>query len=493
MFWARVRRFTRTLGFRLNLWYGGLFVAGALILFCLVFYLLRSALDRKDRETIETRLGICASIYKMHGLDTLREWLSVAHEARERKAYFLRVDDRAGRLLLFLMPEHWDETDERLLSLGEPVQAPSWRRIPRDELFDLSVASRRLPDGATIQVARRTLSAGTLLHNYRRIFAAVLAPTILLGFVIGALVARRLTAPLRQLARAVREIIDTRKMEVRVPMRRANDELRDLIVLFNRMIEQNHGCLRTMKETLDNVAHDVRTPLTRLRGIAESTLHHPELSSKCAAPLEECLAETDRIQTIVQTLLEVARAEGGVSDLKLERVDVASVVEDAVELYEHVAEEKRIRLDFTPQRGCYARIDVVRMRRVFANLLDNAVLYTAATGSIHVDVRPERDEVIVRIRDTGLGISEEDLPRIWERLFRCDKSRAECGLGLGLSLVKAIVEANGGRVGVKSSLGKGSEFIVSLPAASRNSAGDGGRSGSSETRALVVSGKTAKH
>src|SRR5688572_25278610 len=108
MFWGRVRQLPRTLGFRLNLWYGGLFVAGALVLFGLIFYLLRGTIDRKDREMVETRLNICAAIYQVQGLDTLREWLSVVHEAQQ-KAYFLRLNDRDGRLLLLIVPEHWDE------------------------------------------------------------------------------------------------------------------------------------------------------------------------------------------------------------------------------------------------------------------------------------------------------------------------------------------------------------------------------------------------
>lgn len=463
------RQCTRTLGFRLNLWFGALFVAGALVLFALIYFLLRETVDRKDREMVEMRLQICASIYQVQGLEKLREWLAVAHEARQQKAYFHRITDREGRRLLLVVPEHWEEADLRALDGADAGESPSWRRIPRDDLLDLSIAGTRLPDGATMQVARRTSSRGTLLQSFRRIFAAVLAPTILLGVAIGAFVTRRLTAPLRHLAQAVHEIIDTRKLAVRVPTRHADDELQDLIALFNRMIEQNETTLRVMKETLDNVAHDVRTPLTRLRGIAENALGHAELPEPCKAPLEECLAETERIQQLIQTLLEVARAEGGVLNPKLERVDVAKVVEDAVGLYEHVAEEKRVALHYTPQRDCFATVDPVRMRRVFANLLDNALHYTPAGGAVHVEVECSPAEVTTHVRDTGVGISAEDLPRVWERLFRGDQSRAHRNLGLGLSLVKAIVEANGGRVSAQSKVGKGSEFTVTLPVAPEES------------------------
>ncbi len=465
MFWTQVRHFTRTIGFRLSFCYGVLFAAGALVLFGFIYVLLRSTLDRKDRELVEVRLQICASIYQYQGIASLREWLTVANEARRQKTYFHRVTDAAGGSLLLVVPEHWDATDLRLLPDPAPQRSDQvWERVARDEFLDISVVTGRLPDGATIQVARRTSSHSALLERTRRIFALVLAPTALVGMAIGAFATRRLTKPLRQLADVVREIINTGRLEVRVPIRRADDELQDLIVLFNRMIEGNEGVLRMMKETLDNVAHDVRTPLTRLRGIAESTLREKDLPEACAQPLEECIAETDRIQQLIQTLLEVARVESGVAEPRLERVDIAGVVEDAVGLYEHVAEEKGIDLRFAPQRDCHATVDPVRLRRAFANLLDNAVHYTPPGGAIQVNVECGGGDVTVRIEDTGVGISAEDLPRVWERLYRADKSRADCGLGLGLSLVKAIVEANGGRVSVQSTPGQGSEFMVTLPA-----------------------------
>ncbi len=215
-----------------------------------------------------------------------------------------------------------------------------------DRTNDLTAAWSETANGAVIELARKSDSRQELMGRFQWIFTLALPPLALLGFLTGAIMARRSTRPLQHLATVVRSIIETGRMDVRVPARRASDELSDLIVLFNQMLDRNEALLKAMKESLDNVAHDVRTPLTRLRFVAEQALETHDLPETCEEPLRECLTETEHIQTIIQTLLEVARAEGGVLNLNRKIVEAAPLVQDAVELYEHVAAEKEIALTF---------------------------------------------------------------------------------------------------------------------------------------------------
>jgi signal transduction histidine kinase len=173
--------------------------------------------------------------------------------------------------------------------------------------------------------------------------------------------------------------------------------------------------------------------------------------------------ETDRVLVMLNTLMDISEAESGTMPLSREPVRVPDVVARAADLYRDVADAKGVTLTFEPTDSVVVAGDRVRLEQVAANLIDNAVKYTPAGGRVVVTVGREAARAVIRVRDTGRGIPPDELPSIWDRLFRGDFSRAERGLGLGLSLVKAVVEAHGGTVDVHSQLNQGSTFTVSLP------------------------------
>lgn len=463
MFWKPLREFTRTLSFRLNLWHAGTFLVSAALLFTLIYFLLSAAIDRKDRDVIEARLREYLAVYTNGGIPALRDWTTRINEARKQRMFFVRVAATDRTVLLLVMPEDWFERDVQRLDGGTQVRVEDWIRVPRDAEVDLTVASISLADGTILQVGRSSDSRATLLGKFRQVFVLIIPPVLLLGFVGGAVATRRITQPVRHIVDAASAIIDTGKLDVRVPERAANDELQELVVLFNRMLAHNEELFRALRESLDNVAHDLRTPLARLRATLENSLLHKAETSPEQDAIVEALEETDRVETIIRTLMDVAHAETGLMKLQVEPTDVRLLIEDVVELYELTAQEKGVQIAHDLPESLSVTIDPARMRQVFANLLDNAIKYTPAGGEVSIDSRRHAREIEVFFRDTGSGIAEADLPHIWGRLYRGDKSRSEHGLGLGLSLVKAIVEAHEGRVEVRSEEGRGSEFIVSLP------------------------------
>jgi signal transduction histidine kinase len=331
----------------------------------------------------------------------------------------------------------------------------------------LEVASVRLRDGTLFQVGMSTERRTELIAQFRRVLLVNVVSIIFVGLAGGAVLTSNALRPVRTLAGTVREILRTGRTDRRVPAEDTGDSLGELSALVNAMLDRIDAVLAGMRGALDNVAHDLRTPMTRLRGIAETALASEDPAALREA-LADCLEESDRVVQMLNTLMDISEAETGTMTLRVEPTNLTDLIRQSVELYEDLAEERGVRIDTRAENELTAAVDRNRMRQVLANLLDNAVKYTARDGCVEIGASREGTDAILTVTDTGVGIPADELPHIWDRLYRGDKSRSTRGLGLGLSLVKAIVEAHGGQVEVQSTPGAGSRFTLRLPAAPRN-------------------------
>jgi len=449
-----------TIGLRLSLWYSAVFVTSTVLLVGLTYALLATSLAQRDRDIISATLREYASRYIAAGLPALQSSVELEQRTSSRERLFVRVIGPDSYAVFANIPPGLGDFDISQIGRegGGMVAVPA-----RDRDAVLEVASARLPDGTILQVGKSNEIRLGLLRQFRTIVGWVAILTLAVGILGGLILTRSTLRPVYELIAVVQRITRTGRTDERVPARApTGDAVDELIALFNTMLDRINALMTAMRDSLDNVAHDLRTPMARLRAVAEHGLKSGETATEREA-LADCLEESDRVLSILNTLMDISEAETGVLQLAREPVSLRTIVGDAIELYEDVAEAKQVSLTLADGLDVVVSGEPDRLRQVFANLIDNAVKYSAASGRVTIGITQEGHDALVRVEDTGAGIASEDLPRIWERLYRADPSRSERGLGLGLSLVKAYVEAHGGQVSATSEPGRGSVFTVRLP------------------------------
>ena len=308
----------------------------------------------------------------------------------------------------------------------------------------------------------------------RRGFSAIIVQSFLfgvLGIILFSLIAGGVTA--RRVLKRIDTIRDTStkimsgNLSERVPITKRNDEFDGLATNLNAMLDRIEQLLQGLKEVTDNVAHDLKTPLTRLRNQAEAALRAGASDQTRQQALETTIAESDRLIQTFNALLMIARAEAGAPSGALTDVDVSAVVADVAELYGPVAEDEGIVIETAVTPGVHLRANRELIGQAMVNLLENAVKYAKPDGEgqgrITVGLRQLDGRVLIEVADNGPGIPEEDRKRVLERFVRLEKSRSETGSGLGLSLVDAVTRLMGGNFRIEDNA-PGVRAVIDLPA-----------------------------
>ena len=301
-----------------------------------------------------------------------------------------------------------------------------------------------------------------VLYDFTRNYFSVVPAVIVLSGLLGWFLAGRALGPVNSVAEAAQRITHS-SLDLQIPVREAGDELDRLIEAFNHMMTRLNRSFEQMRQFSTDVSHELRTPLTVVRGQLEVALFTAQTVEQYREAMADALEGVERLSNIVRALLLLSQAESGQLALQKSELDFAELVRDLVDEHQIPAEAQGVRLSADLPATCPISADRTQIERLVSNLLGNAIKYTPAGGQVKVSVSATFDQARLIVEDTGVGISPDHLPHIFDRFYRVPSADPEKGLGLGLSFVAWIVKAHGGTIEVESELQKGTRFVVSLP------------------------------
>lgn len=310
------------------------------------------------------------------------------------------------------------------------------------EAQSVRVLAQRLPDGRLLVLGRSVRAVDDINQIVTRVLLLALIPTILLALTGGIVLSR---GALRRIAAVHRtsRLIMAGHLNERLTVRGSNDDFDRLARIVNEMLDEIERLMQEVKGAGEDIAHDLRTPMARLRGRLERALSSNPGSAEVTATLGAAIEDVDHILGTITAILRIAEVQHGQRRAGFRDVDLVDVVREATDLYEPIAEEKGIALDLRVEKVSSARGDGDLLFEALSNLLDNAIKFTPKGGRVEVSVQERDLGPSIRVKDSGPGIAAADFTKVVRRFYRADRSRRTPGTGLGLSLVASIVRLHG--------------------------------------------------
>jgi len=449
----------QTLRFRSTLWHTLIFSGMALVIFAIAYQTAAGQLLASLSADLEDTAVEFSDLYRSGGVASLREEVASESLSHDSGQFFARYMNDEGEVAVISRPETW------LAQLPDPDMNGGDRQwfdvVVNTDGGSARILTVRIEGGGWIQVGMSLQAYHTQLAQIIRLFGWSLIMVVIVGVLTGWWQVRHVLIGVDQVRRTAMEIGDG-DLDRRLVLDGHGRELVELAGVFNTMLDRIQGLLGEMRDVSDHIAHDLRTPVARIRGLAESSLMK---QGREASAAEEALAaiveESDRLSAMINTMLEIAQADSGVMQMETASVDIAGILREAHELFLPVTEDAGITMVLETEHAPMVLMgDGARLQRLIANLLDNAIKFTPAGGRIRCGVQRTDGTITLSISDTGIGVSVEALPHIFERFYRADNSRSTPGNGLGLSYAQSIARAHGGDIHIDSQPGEGTTITV---------------------------------
>ena len=416
----------------------------------------------EDNAVLADKVAALRADLHESGPTRLAEELN-GQNAGEHTAYWIRILDPHARTYAetpgmdrSLPPEIFPPPQKSASIIGSPKDYRTGSKL--FSLVTLNEESGSQP--YTLQVAQDRSSDERVERNFAVLFIMVLSGSVLASAFIAVIVTKRGLRPLREMTQSVARIGPTHLKE-RVTPAEWPRELKPLAIAFDDMLKRLDDSFTRLSQFSADLAHELRTPIANMTGEAQVALTRDRTAAEYRETIESTVGECERLSRIVDNLLFVARVDAAREPIARKRFDGRAAAEKIAAFYQTIAEERHVTIRCSGEGQIYADPDL--FERAVGNLLDNALRFTPENGSIRIALSENDGQFELAVGDNGCGIAPEHLPRVFDRFYRADSSRGSDGAGLGLALVKSIVDLHGGSVGIQSEVGRGTTVTLSFP------------------------------
>ncbi|HVN70996.1 MAG TPA: heavy metal sensor histidine kinase [Desulfomonilia bacterium] len=427
--------------------------------------------EKMDALKHGARRTVFSKINNANFLKIAKRWVEEQSNDPDLMDIIVQIYKPDGELIAYSQNamSHLNISEKTLHRLTTNKTAYEDRRITlaEDRYLDLRVLQIPVFEEGRmayiVQVAGPLNSIWETLKGLKFILFLLLPITVVITSVLaGEFLASITLKPLNKMIVTARQIT-AENLSLRIDPPETQDEIRQLAETFNEMLGKIQQVFISQKQFIQDISHELRTPLTIMRGELEVAMKRQRSPEEYCNILKSNLEETNKISQLLENLLTLARFDNSSATLTRDPEEISTIMRDILDDMEILAHQKGIEIEFVSQAGVILPLDKDKIMRAFINILDNAIKFTPENGKISIEILQEKACAIITITDTGIGIPEHDLPRIFDRFYQVDKSRSSKGFGLGLSISRSIVEAHGGSITVESTRKHGTTFLISLP------------------------------
>ena len=456
-------RFLHSTSFRLLAWYAVVFGASVVVLLTIVYWITLAAIDGQLSDSVDRESQVLVELYRGGSVDRVARAIQLrVADLRPPRRYYLLQGANGERIAGNLPPREPAEGD-MVLPVSYLFPDGSFKADNPADAYPVLARGQRLDKGEFLLVGESRYRAIKAREAIGWAFGWGIAITVLLAAVGGVALRTGFLRRIEEINRTTRSIMDG-DLTQRVPTRSGGDEMDQLATNLNAMLARIQSLMESLKQVSDDIAHDLRTPLSRLRYRLEAA--RDKAGPGGAPVVEQSIADVDAILATFAALLRIAQIESGGRRAAFSDVDLAQVVSTVTEAYVPVAEDRGQKMEVVIGRVPSIHGDRELLTQLMANLLENSIRHCPAGVHITVDLGPEAGTPVLRVADSGPGIPEAEFERVFRRFYRVESSRTTPGSGLGLALVKAVADLHGASVALSDNR-PGLRVAIRFPARHR--------------------------